>query len=133
MIKLRHAYAALVLLFWLFLPAGAASAQVPPPVSYLFVEVKDTSWKPVGDDGKEDHGEKTDTDKVGILLNAGRFSYRFNQGPALPLSTTGYEALPGRRLRRADDRVQASAKRDQILYPPQLAVTKLDFLLTLSR
>lgn len=84
MIKLRHAYAVLVLLFWLFLPAGAARAQVPPPVSYVFVEVNDTSGKPVGDatvtvvgeDGKEYYGEKTDKD--GILRNAGRFSYRFN-------------------------------------------------------
>ena len=57
---------------------------MPPPVSYLFVKVKDTSGKPVsdatvavvGDNGKEYHGEKTDKD--GILRNAGRFSYRFN-------------------------------------------------------
>ena len=45
-----------------------ARAQAPPPVSYLFVEVKDTSGKAVsdatvsvvGDDGKEYYGEKTD-------------------------------------------------------------------------
>lgn len=70
MMKLRYAYVALAFLFWLLLPAGTAHAQVPSPVSYAFVEVKDTSGKAVSDatvadlddGGKEYNGEKTDKD-----------------------------------------------------------------------
>lgn len=85
MVRLRHANAALVFLFWLLLLSGAAHAQVPPPVSYLFVEVKDTSGKPVSDatvasvddNGKEQNGEKTDKD--GVLKQRG--SGYFGPGP----------------------------------------------------
>lgn len=83
MIKLRHACAALAFLLWLFLSAGTAHAQVPPPVSYLFVEVKDTSGKAVSDatvavlddSGKEYDGEKTDKDGVLRKTGTGNFSY----------------------------------------------------------
>jgi ankyrin repeat protein len=81
MVKLRPAYAGLAFLFWLLLPAGATHAQVPPPVSYLFVEVKDTSGKAVSDatvtgvddSGKEYNGEKTD--KEGVLKRTGSWRY----------------------------------------------------------
>ena len=97
MIKLRHVYAALVFLFWLFLPAGTAHAQLPPPVSYLFVEVKDTSGKAVSDatvasvddSGKEYNGEKTDKD--GVLKRRG--SWRIGYEPvfsSLRVSKPGY-------------------------------------------
>lgn len=83
MIKLRHACAALAFLLWLFLSAGTAHAQVPPPVSYLFVEVKDTSGKAVcdatvavlDDGGKEYNGEKTDKDGVLRKTGTGNFSH----------------------------------------------------------
>ncbi|MDT7781199.1 MAG: hypothetical protein QOC99_3711, partial [Acidobacteriota bacterium] len=95
--KLRHAYAALVFLLWLLLPAGTAHAQLPPPVSYLFVEVKDTSGKAVSDatvaivddSGKEYNGEKTDQD--GVLKQ--RSIRGYSNGPVfsgLRVSKPGY-------------------------------------------
>ncbi len=98
MIRLRHAYAALAFLFWLLLPAGTAHAQVPSPVSYAFVEVKDTSGKAVSDatvadlddSGKEHNGEKTDKD--GALKRRGSVHVGYG-GPLFSLlrvSKPGY-------------------------------------------
>lgn len=128
MVKLRHAYAALVFLFWLFLPAGAAHAQVPPPVSYLFVEVKDTSGKVVSDatvasvdeNGKEYNeysGEKTDKD--GVLRKPGVFHYsRGLVFSGLRVSKPGH--LPSDHLiffRPADGSIRYSfSHSDRVLY-----------------